>query len=84
MDIAGAGQLPTNTAIETAVDQLFYVNIIFISYINNSINFLMYLISGRKFRLAALDTVTCRWFHGGRVAGNSTVMDTSNKPVFAK
>ena len=69
----GAGSLKDDTVEEDAIVTLFYSTIIFVGYINNSINFLMYFISGHKFRVAALDTVTCRWCRGRtRPSGKST------------
>ena len=62
----GSGQLKDNTVQEDAIAILFYSTIVFLGYINNSINFLMYFISGRKFRTAALDTIICRWGRGGK------------------
>jgi len=58
------GQLKNDTSEEAAIALLFYTTMIFIGYINNSINFLLYFFSGNKFRLAALETVTCRWCRG--------------------
>ena len=47
-----------------AKTNLFHFTTIFLGNINNSANFLMYFVSGHKFRAAALDTVTCRWRRG--------------------
>ena len=49
------------TPLETAVNQLFFNTMVFLSYLNSSINFICYFVSGRKFRAAAMETFACRW-----------------------
>jgi len=50
----------TNNAIKRqAARWLFYVMVILFYYTNNAINFFMYFASGRKFRLAFLNTFFC-------------------------
>jgi hypothetical protein len=81
----GAGQLS-----DLGVAGVFYSSVNLAVYTNNSINFLMYFASGRKFRTAAADTMACRWFRGiprstggkptvrGHSVGGSTVtVDTA-------
>jgi len=46
------------TPEEKAKDTLFYDIAIYLLYLNHSINFLMYFVSGSKFRQAALDMIT--------------------------
>jgi hypothetical protein len=80
--LSGFDRLKVDTAEEYAIDQLFYSCITFIYYFNYSINFLMYFISGRKFRLAAKDTVTCQWRTGGsRPGGKSTTAAVGRSAV---
>jgi hypothetical protein len=47
-----------------ATRELFYACVNLLVYVNHSINFLMYFVSGRKFRSAAKDTITCQWCRG--------------------
>jgi hypothetical protein len=76
--LRGFDRLRDDTAEEYAVIVLFYACINFIYYVNYSINFLMYFISGRKFRLAAKDTITCQWRTGApRSAVKSTTAGRS-------
>lgn len=50
----------------------------FIYFVNCSTNFLMYSISGRKFRQAAKDTIICQWCTGGsQLAEKSTTAGRS-------
>jgi len=44
----------------------FETSALFLTYFNHSINFLMYFVSGRKFRLAAKETLKCRWCRRAR------------------
>jgi hypothetical protein len=59
--LIGFNQLKQKTPEDLANKFLFYACVNFIHYANYSINFLMYFVSGRKFRLAAKDTITCQW-----------------------
>jgi hypothetical protein len=56
----GTGQL----SYFPAINALFRSSVNLAIYTNNSINFLMYFASGRKFRAAAADMMTCRWCRG--------------------
>lgn len=57
----GSKLIPTNTAQEEAIDELFYTIAGLLYYLNSSVNFLMYFVSGAKFRQAARSTVTGAW-----------------------
>lgn len=73
--------LPTsNTPVGYAASLLFYSCINLLLYTNHSINFLMYFVSGRKFRLAAKDTLTCHWCRGrwGSLGKSSTATGKSS------
>ena len=58
------GTFIADTPERVAIKQYVGAIATILAYTNNSINFLMYFISGRKFRLAAWDTMTCRWCRG--------------------
>lgn len=47
------------TPEQQAARWLFYVMVILFYYTNNALNFFMYFASGRKFRLAFLNTFFC-------------------------
>jgi len=53
------GTFPDETAEEGAARWLFYALVTLLYYTNNSINFFMYFASGRKFRVAFLNTFFC-------------------------
>jgi hypothetical protein len=40
---------------------LFFAVVTILTNTSNSINFIMYFISGHKFRMAAFDVIRCRW-----------------------
>jgi len=54
------GGSTTAARLGIAVDTLYSNSLVFLSYLNSSINFISYFVTGRKFRMAALDTITCR------------------------
>jgi hypothetical protein len=80
--LIGFNQLKMDTNEGIAIVTLFYASVNLIRYINNSINFLLYFISGRKFRQAAKDTMTCQWCTKGlRPSGKSTTAGRSGGGV---
>lgn len=62
------------------VSSVFYSSVNLALYTNHSINFIMYFVSGRKFRTAAIDTISGRWCRRGRshLAGKSTTAGRSD------
>ena len=50
-----------STSQDFAINTLFFNTMVCLSYLNSSINFINYFVTGRKFRQAAVNTVMCRW-----------------------
>jgi hypothetical protein len=57
----GQGRIPNETPQDQAIEELFYCSASLLYYLNSSLNFLMYFVSGAKFRQAARSTVTGAW-----------------------
>ena len=57
----GANAIRNQTYEDYAIGILWGNCVMFIYYINHSINFLLYFATGHKFRRAAVETFTCRW-----------------------
>ena len=50
-----------SSSLDSANKKLFFSVMVYLSYLNSSINFINYFVTGRRFRQAAVNTMMFRW-----------------------